>query len=61
MKHYKVFVQTDARDDLRKCIDYLLYVKKNRQAAQNQHIVGTNDLPVGFEIKTNTSIFQSGS
>ena len=35
MKHYKVFVQTDARDDLRKCIDYLLYIKKNRQAAQN--------------------------
>ena len=35
MKQYKVYVQTDAQADLRKCIDYLLHVKKNRQAAKN--------------------------
>ena len=33
MKHYKVIVQSDARADFRRCVNYLLYKKKNHQAA----------------------------
>ncbi|MBQ6502915.1 MAG: type II toxin-antitoxin system RelE/ParE family toxin [Flexilinea sp.] len=35
MKHYKVIVQSDARADFRRCVNYLLYNKRSRQAADS--------------------------
>lgn len=35
MKQYKVIVQIDARSDFRRCVNYLLYKKRNRQAAES--------------------------
>ena len=35
MKHFEIIILSDAQNDFRRCINYLLYVKKNRQAALN--------------------------
>lgn len=35
MKHFEVTILSDAQRDFRRCVNYLLYVKKNRQAALN--------------------------
>ena len=30
MKHFEIIILSDAQNDFRRCINYLLYVKKNR-------------------------------